>query len=605
MQRRVLDSVTGLGLAVVAVFLFMGSAPPPGKHIITLRDFTKEEVKAVGLSVQKDLTVHVSAVGGGDKAFWRDLFDANTRSAPMFAAAWIIDANTRELVWEMRMDNTRGPSDHRACEEDVLLKKGKYEVYYSAHSFVRRSGMSYSSTNIDRRDEKKKKRGGMVIELFGSGNYDDLYDEFMDLVKDVYGVSIVVNDNDLGSVETFGAPLWGANPLVSFTGVGDNAYVRKGISLSKEVTVHLYAIGESRKRDEVFDYGWIVNSDTRERIWSMDWRNTRHGGGAEKNRRYEGELKLPKGNYEVCYATDGSHSRDDWNAMPPADPFNYGLTMTLAHESDRAAVKITDPRDQQNVIVSLTKVGDDEFKSSGFSLKSDARVHIYAIGEGHGDDELADFGWIVNAKTHEKVWTMERGETYAAGGDSKNRLCDEVITLSKGNYLVYYQTDDSHAYDDWNADPPYDQEHYGITISGAGSGFDPKIAATYEEGTEDGVIAQLVRVRDDRHERQRFTLDRVTKVRIYAVGEAEGDELADYGWIEDVKTGESTWEMTYRMTSAAGGAHKNRMVNRTITLDPGEYQLHFRTDDSHSFNNWNDDAPSDPMHWGITLYRTD
>jgi hypothetical protein len=79
--------------------------------------------------------------------------------------------------------------------------------------------------------------------------------------------------------------------------------------------------------------------------------------------------------------------------------------------------------------------------------------------------------------------------------------------------------------------------------------------------------------------------------------------MADYGWIENTKTGETVWEMTYRATTAAGGAHKNRMVNKTILLEPGEYEVHYQTDGSHAFGEWNDDPPEDQIHWGITLYK--
>jgi hypothetical protein len=72
-----------------------------------------------------------------------------------------------------------------------------------------------------------------------------------------------------------------------------------------------------------------------------------------------------------------------------------------------------------------------------------------------------------------------------------------------------------------------------------------------------------------------------------------------------VKTGETIWEMTYRMTSKAGGAGKNRMTDRSIVLDKGEYELHFQTDDTHSYNDWNDDPPRDPAHWGISVYRAE
>ncbi len=63
------------------------------------------------------------------------------------------------------------------------------------------------------------------------------------------------------------------------------------------------------------------------------------------------------------------------------------------------------------------------------------------------------------------------------------------------------------------------------------------------------------------------------------------------------------WKMTYRMTSNAGGTGKNRLVDTKLRLDKGEYELHFKTDGSRSFNNWNADPPEDRMPWGITLYK--
>lgn len=56
------------------------------------------------------------------------------------------------------------------------------------------------------------------------------------------------------------------------------------------------------------------------------------------------------------------------------------------------------------------------------------------------------------------------------------------------------------------------------------------------------------------------------------------------------------------MTEPAGGAEKNRRYEGTMTLKAGEYILRYRSDGSHSFEDWNDDPPSDPINWGITVY---
>jgi hypothetical protein len=79
--------------------------------------------------------------------------------------------------------------------------------------------------------------------------------------------------------------------------------------------------------------------------------------------------------------------------------------------------------------------------------------------------------------------------------------------------------------------------------------------------------------------------------------------MYDYGWIEEAASGRIVWEMTYRMTDAAGGAKKNRLFQGTLVLDPGKYAVHYRTDGSHSFNDWNAAPPADPEGWGIQVSR--
>ena len=97
-------------------------------------------------------------------------------------------------------------------------------------------------------------------------------------------------------------------------------------------------------------------------------------------------------------------------------------------------------------------------------------------------------------------------------------------------------------------------------------------------------------------------MDKTSKIRIYAIGEITKDQLFDFGWIEKADTREVVWEMTYRKTVPAGGDEKNRMFNGTIILEAGRYVVVFRTDDSHSYRNWNADRPLDPENYGITIF---
>lgn len=575
-------------------------------YFITLKDFTTEEVKGLGFTLAKDMKISINAVGGGNKNSWKEFWNGKYKSNDMFAGGWIIDADTREVAWEMSMNNTSGREDERMCDEEIALKKGSYEVYFAAYGYSSSGGMNFYSINIDRRSGKTNSKN-FVDKFLGwfDEDHKDMYTAFMEKAKDVWGIFLSVSKGEQSSITTFNAPKQPSTVVFAATGVGDGAYVKKLLTVNRDVTVNIYALGEGRGKDQVFDYGWITNIATRDRIWEMRYSNTDFAGGASKNIYYKGDVRLSKGTYELNFVTDDSHSREDWNSKPPYDPFNYGITITARNANDKSAIAVADySNEKKNVIVQLVRARDSDFLQSGFSLKEGTRLHVYALGEGHvGSNELADYGWIINAKTRERVWEMRMRNTVHAGGASKNRLADEFITLPKGDYLVFYQTDDSHAYNDWNDDKPYDADLYGITISGAGENFSPNNVVPYAESETENILVQLIRVRDDKHLRQRFTADKPMRVRVYAIGEGVGNSMADYAWIENVSTGEVVWEMTYRTTTHAGGAKKNRLFDRYVSLDKGEYEIHYETDDSHAFNDWNDDPPSDRTHWGVTIYK--
>jgi CubicO group peptidase (beta-lactamase class C family) len=114
-------------------------------------------------------------------------------------------------------------------------------------------------------------------------------------------------------------------------------------------------------------------------------------------------------------------------------------------------------------------------------------------------------------------------------------------------------------------------------------------------------IAEIVRVRDNADQTSEFTLSQEQLVRVYAIGEGQTGEMFDYGWIEDQRTGKRVWEMKQPETKPAGGMPKNRLIDARITLPAGNYRLRYKTDDSHSFDNWNAFPPSINF-WGIAVY---
>jgi len=116
------------------------------------------------------------------------------------------------------------------------------------------------------------------------------------------------------------------------------------------------------------------------------------------------------------------------------------------------------------------------------------------------------------------------------------------------------------------------------------------------------VIAQIVQVLDKEDKTVAFNLAKSQDVRIFAIGEGQGGEMFDYGWIEDVDKGSRVWEMQEAKTAHAGGAGKNRKVDVVITLPAGNYKLRYKSDDSHAFDHWNS-LPPDINFWGIAVYK--
>lgn len=116
------------------------------------------------------------------------------------------------------------------------------------------------------------------------------------------------------------------------------------------------------------------------------------------------------------------------------------------------------------------------------------------------------------------------------------------------------------------------------------------------------VIAQIAKVLDNEDKTVAFSLPSSQEVRIFAIGESDGAQMFDYGWIENADSGLRVWEMKASGTTHAGGAGKNRKVDVVITLPAGNYKLRYKADDSHSFDHWNS-LPPDINFWGIAVYK--
>jgi hypothetical protein len=562
-----------LGIAA-CVSLVACSSPAQNGVLAELRHVTSGEVVSAGFILPRGQQVQIEGLGYRTAGKWWE-----TRT-------WILDARTREVAWEWpvteRKEKKRALQDIQAYTD---LPEGNYEVYYSVYPVL--------SWNVHGFGDLLRELGRKIF------NWKSDDDELDRLYLVVRGSGQRVDQKDVAKLrEDFDR-----TAIVSIVGVGENERRREGFTLEKPTELEVYALGEIRDNG-MFDYGWIANSRTGERVWEMTLERSKHAGGASKNRYVREWITLPPGSYVAHYVTDDSHSHPDWNATPPYDPEMWGLTVRVKDAAAKRLVKPYSPAPeaQKNIVVELTRVRNSEVRSRSFSLKRPVKVRIYAIGEGqHG--KMYDYGWIIDANSHRRVWIMDCSKMEHAGGGNKNRMINEVIQLNKGDYIAYYTADDSHAFRDWNTSPPYDPEHWGITVSIAEEGIKISDLVSYEAPEPPKVIATLIRMGDWERARERFSVDKDTRVRIYALGEGRSGEMFDYGSIENARTGKTVWKMTYDKTERAGGAQKNRVADETVTLARGEYILRYTSDDSHSYDDWNDAPPYDLENWGITLYR--
>src|SRR5690606_4294967 len=143
--------------------------------------------------------------------------------------------------------------------------------------------------------------------------------------------------------------------------------------------VEVYAVGELR-RHEGFDYGWIVNADTRERVWEMDYARTRHAGGAAKDRVANQLIRLAAGRYAAFFVTDGARPAEAGNEAPPFDRPVWALALVPKAAAGRRHVWTFDyehvPR--ADPLVELTRRRDDDYKSRSFTLRAPGDMRVYA-----------------------------------------------------------------------------------------------------------------------------------------------------------------------------------------------------------------------------------
>jgi len=112
-------------------------------------------------------------------------------------------------------------------------------------------------------------------------------------------------------------------------------------------------------------------------------------------------------------------------------------------------------------------------------------------------------------------------------------------------------------------------------------------------------------VGDLKDQTREFEIIRPRTYLVVSTGEGTiADSLMyDFGWITDDQDKQIWTAVRSNESYYLGGGEKNRIRVDLVDLKPGRYKLRYKSDDSHSFANWNADPPSFIKLWGIRLFE--
>ncbi|MEM8486058.1 MAG: hypothetical protein AAF564_10945 [Bacteroidota bacterium] len=642
------------GITLLLMFRVL-SGPPPRSGLVVMERMHAESLVQKAFEVER--AIEVSVEGQGSFQF------AETGDKDLAAYAWIIDAETREPVWQMDQNNTvRSKGSLATVSDELRLKAGTYHLIFASYGNVLDGRL-----NRDQREEsdwEDDERDWYVVLNLVDGKETDVHHKHVDAQD---------------------APVFNGERLVWHSGPVKNKAKRSYLfDVTAPTTFTVRATGEFS--EDVNDYGYIVNELSGERVWEMKHDNTMPAGGVAENRMVSAKLDLNPGVYRIAYNSDATHAYDGWKGNPPYNPAGWGISLTTDENSQ--PVLAFDPWTTRQPMLSMLSNTDDALKVATFRVHQKQRFVLYGLGEMKRNDRY-DYGWIERMPANtagvdayfiedvedrhpdsdRSVWEMTYEASQPAGGDDSNRRSVSFVDLVPDLYTLYYRTDGSHSFSEWSNGEPAESERWGVAmfdLDGMGDidiveqldlaahfhegeheerieeelaiqlegleEIEAQVATAVEAAVEAAVSAELAYVAPaepaaplppsalffepsdvlismnklgndvDRYET--LELQGWARLRVVAVGEItpSGNQY-DYGYITKASTGEKVWEMKLDNTEAAGGDEANRIFDGTVELSAGTYRVHFKTDATHSFGGFNTPQPALPDAWGITIAR--
>lgn len=257
-------------------------------------------------------------------------------------------------------------------------------------------------------------------------------------------------------------------PLLEITRVRGNQVREERFEVTDSAWVRLEALGEISS-ETLMDFATLYDRLDRV-VWQQSRDRSEHAEGSRNNRRSVEWLHLAPGTYRLRYETDPRHHYEDFeSSRRPDHPERWGVALfAVGQAAERIALqtvsKTIDPAipPEREPYRALLRVQNKQSREVTFTLDRPGRYLIVALGE-LSDQGAYDTGGLRMEQEGPVLWQLDQAETVHAGGAQRNRMAQQEIFLGAGTYTLFFQTDDSHAYGDFDNPPTY-PEHWGIAL---------------------------------------------------------------------------------------------------------------------------------------------
>jgi len=599
MSRNRINRILVIVLALLGVGVLLKSivGTSDKEGVLVWTDIPKGRLYQQTLEVTRPVEVQIDARGSFEKP------------GVLATYGWIVNQLDHTVVWQMTPNNTKVEQGQLGrTVSSFTLPKGVYSVYYTSHGDSQipvgeRTLWAKLTGSDERAWFSESERWYFVLKTIHKGQESD--------IRLVQYQEEAPNRLDI----------WNQSRQVSYRNE------RYNFEVKAPSRVHLKAIGDYLER--FVDFAQITNLESGEPVWKMTLENTKPAGGSIRNRLFEGEVWLQPGIYQASYESDFTHSYNEWTDNPPLDPTGWGVVIkaVAGYEANIGELRPF----EHPLVAGILRPGDDADFVQRFTLQQKTGIYIHTMGE-YTDNEIFDKGWL-EREDGTVVWEPNPNKAREAGGNPKNRQDDGFITLEAGTYQLRFKSDGSHSFNKWNVDPPEYKERWGVSVYSlspnavftteqpVGRGGLGDVLKDVLDGAQDAiedvrgslrpsngafsenerVLVNLIRIGNREAVSEPLNLiEEQNVLRIVGMGEKNDGRWLDYGWIED-EQGRKVWDMRASTTLPAGGDNRNRVFDGQVVLKPGNYRVHYQTNNIHAFGDFTFDPPDKPASWGIRI----